>query len=387
MATSYDRAVGQPRCLYGKECFRANLRHWSDYDHPPDHPRLTAGADFGLPPVPSPMPVCIEISSSDEEDAGHVSARPEGTGLVDRGRAGLIHFRVASSGPQELQAQRRQIADGVAPQLLLASTGVRQDGAAAAAAAAVAVAAPPPEAAARAGVSVSQTVRCVAMPFEEAVQTNFEVMKKLGQALEYRRPAEPLILIRNYDALMRLYRQQRVSLDNKVVVVICGEGMNAAGNHILDPGCPSGKVVVAAMHRALQGSEYTVSDIITTDVCLGYHPDTGAQPNDENIEHGFRLNLMFIDMLVKYDFAVVVVCIGLAASKKLYPALKSRKDIIVTCTYHAVLVSNDQRNGFTTNAARVSVAAAGRLVRLAVDYLLASEVVPPSLEEACVPRL
>ncbi|KOO32367.1 hypothetical protein Ctob_013763 [Chrysochromulina tobinii] len=51
---------------------------------------------------------------------------------------------------------------------------------------------------------------------------------------------------------------------------------------------------------------------------------------------------MFIDMLVKYDFAVVVVCIGLAASKKLYPALKSRRDIIVTCTYHAVLLINLQ---------------------------------------------
>ena len=130
-----------------------------------------------------------------------------------------------------------------------------------------------------------------------------------------------------------------------------------------------------------------MSDIITTDVCLGYHPDTGAQPNDENIEHGFHLNLMFIDMLVKYDFAVVVICIGMAASKKLYPALKSRTDIIVTCTYHAVLVSNDQRNGFTSNAARVSVAAAGRLMRLAVDYLLASEDVPPTLEEACATAL
>ena len=49
---------------------------------------------------------------------------------------------------------------------------------------------------------------------------------------------------------------------------------------------------------------------------------------------------------------------------------------------HAVLVSNDMRNGFTTNAARVSVAAAARLARLVVDYLLASEALPPTLEEA-----
>jgi hypothetical protein len=133
-----------------------------------------------------------------------VSARPEGTGLVDRGRTGLIHFRIASSGPQELQAQRRQIADGVAPQLLMSSTGVRQDSAAAAAAAAVAVAAPPPEAAARAGVSVSQPVPGVAMPFDQAIASNFEAMIQIGHSLAYKRPAEPLVITRNRDALMRL---------------------------------------------------------------------------------------------------------------------------------------------------------------------------------------
>ena len=33
------------------------------------------------------------------------------------------------------------------------------------------------------------------------------------------------------------------------------------------------------------------------------------------LRHGFRLNMMFIDMLIEHDFSVVVVCIGLAASK------------------------------------------------------------------------
>jgi hypothetical protein len=33
------------------------------------------------------------------------------------------------------------------------------------------------------------------------------------------------------------------------------------------------------------------------------------------LKHGFRLNMMFIDMLIEHDFLVVVVCIGLAASK------------------------------------------------------------------------
>ena len=381
MATPYARAAGKPLCHHGTRCYRAAPDHWVAYDHPKDHWRLSAQGDIPSPRVPliqHPGPVCIEISSTDdeEENADTVSAQ---AGLFDRG--GLIHFQVASVGPQELRGTRRQIADGMDPQLLMATIGVRQDGAATAAAAAVAVAAPPPVAAAHPGVSVSQ-VSGIATPFDEAVATNFEVMIKLGQSLGYNKPAEPLVLRRNYDALMRLRRLQGVSRDSNVVVVVCGEGMNAAGNHILDPKCPSGKAVQAAMQRALLGSEYGVSDIITTDVCLGFHPGTGSQPTDENIEHGFRLNSMFIDMLVKYDFAVVVVCIGLAASKKLYPALKSRRDIIVTCTYHAVLVSNDMRNGFTTNAARVSVAAAARLARLVVDYLLASEALPPTLEEA-----
>ena len=388
MATTYVRAVGKPRCHYGKECFRANLRHWSDYDHPPDHPRLTAGADFGLPPVPSPMPVCIDISASDDEDAGHVSARPEGTGLVDRGRAGLIHFRIASSGPQELQAQRRQIADGVAPQLLLASTGVCQDGASAAAAAAAAVTAAAAAAAAAATVAAPppEATPSVSTTFYQAITAKFDELLKVGQSEGYSRPAEPLVIQRNLDALMRLYEEEH-SDQRRLVVVVCGEGMNKASNHLLDRGCASGEVVVAALERALQGSKYLVANIVATDVCLGYHPVTGAQPNDKNIEHGFRLNMMFINMLIKYEFSVVVVCIGLAASKKLYPALKLREDIIVTCTYHAVLVSNDQRNGYTTNAARLSVAAAARLVRLAVDFLHASEVVPPTLEEACAKAL
>jgi hypothetical protein len=381
MATPYARAAGKPFCHHGTRCYRAAPDHWVAYDHPKDHWRLSARGDIPSPRVPliqHPGPVCIEISSTDdeEENADTVSAQ---AGLFDRG--GLIHFQVASVGPQELRGSRRQIADGMDPQLLMATIGVRQDGAATAAAAAVAVAAPPPVAAAHPGVSVSQ-VSGIATPFGEAVSTIFEVMKKHGQSLGYNKPAEPLVLLRNYDALMRLRRLQGVSRDSNVVVVVCGEGMNAAGNHILDPKCPSGKAVQAAMQRALLGSEYGVSDIITTDVCLGFHPGTGSQPTDENIEHGFLLNSMFIDMLVKYDFAVVVVCIGLAASKKLYPALKSRRDIIVTCTYHAVLVSNDMRNGFTTNAARVSVAAAARLARLVVDYLLASEALPPTLEEA-----
>ena len=57
-----------------------------------------------------PGKVCIDISNSDdEEDTGTVSAQPNPNVLVDRG--GLIHFRVASIGPLELRATRRQIAE------------------------------------------------------------------------------------------------------------------------------------------------------------------------------------------------------------------------------------------------------------------------------------
>jgi len=77
------------------------------------------------------------------------------------------------------------------------------------------------------------------------------------------------------------------------------------------------------MKRALQGLEYSVSDIIATDVCLGYHPITGAQPTAENIEHGFNLNMMFIDLLIKHDFSVIVICIGMALRARNYTRYSS----------------------------------------------------------------
>jgi len=80
-----------------------------------------------VPLTQHPGPVCVDISNSDDEDdTGTVSAQAGPIVLFDRG--GLIHFWVASVGPQELRGTRRQIADGVAPQLLMAATGVRDGG-------------------------------------------------------------------------------------------------------------------------------------------------------------------------------------------------------------------------------------------------------------------
>jgi len=112
MATPYVRAAGKPLCLHGTRCYRAAREHWDSYDHPEDHWRLSARGDIPPPRVPLtqfPGPVCVDISKSDdEEDGGTVSAQPGPNVLFDRG--GLIHFRVASMGPQELLGTRRQIA-------------------------------------------------------------------------------------------------------------------------------------------------------------------------------------------------------------------------------------------------------------------------------------
>lgn len=72
-----------------------------------------------------------------------------------------------------------------------------------------------------------------------------------------------------------------------------------------------------------------------------------------------RADFINIILLIEYDFSVVVVCIGLAASMKLYPVLKSREDIIVTCTYHSVLVSNSSPMTSGMAKRRTRLASAG----------------------------
>jgi hypothetical protein len=42
------------------------------------------------------------------------------------------------------------------------------------------------------------------MPFDQAIASNFEAMIQIGHSLAYKRPAEPLVITRNRDALMRL---------------------------------------------------------------------------------------------------------------------------------------------------------------------------------------
>ena len=43
----YARAPGKPTCQYGSSCYRKNLQHWQQFDHPADHAFLT-------PPVRPP---------------------------------------------------------------------------------------------------------------------------------------------------------------------------------------------------------------------------------------------------------------------------------------------------------------------------------------------
>ena len=43
----------------------------------------------------------------------------------------------------------------------------------------------------------------------------------------------------------------------------------------------------------------------------------------ENIEQGFDLNMMFIDLLIKHDFSVIVICIGMALRARNYTRYSS----------------------------------------------------------------
>lgn len=67
---------------------------------------------------------------------------------------------------------------------------------------------------------------------------------------------------------------------------------------------------------------------------------------------------------------VVVLLVGLQAGNKLYSAFMTRSNVFVTTTYHTVLVANDKRNLATLMAARLTLAAGARLMRLALNVLI-----------------
>ena len=70
---------------------------------------------------------------------------------------------------------------------------------------------------------------------------------------------------------------------------------------------------------------------------------------------------------------------GHPTSGKLFKTLCARPNVLVTTTYHAVLVSNDQeRDSLTTAAARLTLAAGSRLMHLALNLLTSSTTEAPS---------
>ena len=101
----------------------------------------------------------------------------------------------------------------------------------------------------------------------------------------------------------------------------------------------------------------------------------------ENKDFGVIQNLRYVDSLLDQGFVVVVLLVGLQAGGKLYSTLSDRPNVLVTNTYHTVLVSNDQRDTTTTAAARLTLAAGARLVRLALNVLTSSTTEAPTFKQ------
>ena len=195
--------------------------------------------------------------------------------------------------------------------------------------------------------------------------------------LGYKLPGEPLTRMMNLEAAARRHS----TAPSPITLIVIGEGMNASANHLLDPKCPSGKALHGALEVCLLGSTYSIGDVLVSDLCLGFHPVHGAKPTQENKDFGFLQNISFVDLLLEHGFDVVVLLVGLQAGNKLFTALTTRSRVFVTTTYHAVLVSNDQRDKTTTAAARLTLAAGARLMRLALNLLTGSSTTAPTLNQ------
>jgi hypothetical protein len=88
-----------------------------------------------------------------------------------------------------------------------------------------------------------------------------------------------------------------------------------------------------------------------------------------------------VDYLLKADFQLVFLNIGMTASGQLTNLLNKKKGCLATSTYHPVLVASDVRNEVTSAAARLTLAAGARLARLALDMVLNAELEAPGLLE------
>jgi hypothetical protein len=195
--------------------------------------------------------------------------------------------------------------------------------------------------------------------------------------LGYKLPGEPLTRMMNLETAARRHS----TAPSPIALMVIGEGMNSSANHLLDPKCPSGKALLGALEVCLLGTTYAIGDVLVSDLCLGFHPVHGAKPTQENKDFGFLQNISFVDLLLEHGFDVVVLLVGLQAGNKLFTALTTRSRVFVTTTYHSVLVSNDQRDKTTTAAARLTLAAGARLMRLALNLLTGSSTTAPTLNQ------
>ena len=132
------------------------------------------------------------------------------------------------------------------------------------------------------------------------------------------------------------------------------------------------------MTAALRGSAYPLTDVITSDIQLGQDPeDRSCKPTPKKVADGSKLNMKVVDYLLKADFQLVFLNVGMTASGELTNLLNKKNGCLATSTYHPVLVASDLRNEITSAAARLTLAAGARLARLALDMVLNAELEAP----------
>jgi len=389
----YTRAPGKPLCQYGTKCYRKNPEHFAQNDHPDDHPYFIQAACLAPPTPRLAFPVgsggTIDLVSSGEEDENEMWTMPPSSRAIQNG---LSVLKGTAAGPADIRRARQNMAQGSSEMgSMMVTVTAQQDAAAAAAVHASASAST--SASTSTSASASSLAVASALAPDPATDpanattssSDFALTQGMvtqqiiddSEALGYTSPGEPLSRIKNLDATVRRFD---ASLQ-PVALMVIGEGMNKAANDIMDPACPSGKVLLSALRVCLAGSTYPLEDVLVSDLCLGFHPSDGAKPTVENKDFGVIQNLRYVDSLLDQGFVVVILLVGLQAGNKLFSAFTSRSNVFVTNTYHTVLVSNDRRNLATTKAAAITLAAGGRLMRLALNLLTGSSTTAPTLNQ------
>ena len=132
-----------PMCSYGIKCYRRNLEHFEDFDHPADHPLLLAPQP-SLEPSPriqfpkGRIDIDLTLASSDEEEGElWVSAFPAPASRMAIRINGLTMLQGTALGPQGVKAVRWEILTGVGASTMAGRVEARQDLHAAAASASI----------------------------------------------------------------------------------------------------------------------------------------------------------------------------------------------------------------------------------------------------------